>query len=568
SDAASTVQIFAVFQLLVAAGAWYVMKSQLPFNVCAFWFGAISATSATLLWGCRLITRDPTNHKRLENLSKTAPLLSALVAVLWGATAFSAHHVNVLELRFLTFAMVLMMCVMGASSLVRLPISAILFAFTIITAISLNMTSVVNNHTVVAVILAWIFAFGLISIILMTHENFFRHMTTEIENDKQRDVIKLLLNEFERETSDWLWETNANGHLVYFSPQLADVLGTDGQTLQGQHFATSFHAVSPKGQTNSLPDLMTNNTSIIAKNFTTITHDQTRHWQITAHPLTDRGGEFLGYRGVGRDITDTVLHDREVQLARDEAERANSTKSQFLAVMSHELRTPINAIVGFSEVLNSTQGESLPAISRREYLTTIQESAVHLQGLINDVLDATRVERGTLQLNHQEIDAAELIETTVKILRNQATRSKVCLVASVIDNVLISGDLTRLKQVILNLISNAIKFSPEGGVVNIEMLATQNRGLVIAIRDAGIGIKPEDIERVFEPFAQAEQGADRKFGGMGLGLAIARKIARLHGGDITLNTNNGIGTEALISLPPSRMRWPRRQTKASGSVAA
>jgi signal transduction histidine kinase len=568
SDAASTMQVFSVFQLCIAFATWAMVTSHIPALTCEIWFGAIFFSSLLLFLSSLSITNVTTKTAKLVKLIKVTPFFSAFVALLWGSVVFATNHIDHLELRFLLFAVVLMMSVIGASSIVRLPLAAIIFVVTIITAIGLNLSSLFKDYQVTAITLAWVFAFGLISIIVLTHENFWRHATIEIENEKQSDVIKLLLNEFERETSDWLWETNAQGQLVYFSPRLARVLGRDVESLKGQHFASSFLTINAAGESQALPDLMAERTSIIEKNFTTSIEDCMRHWQITAHPLRDTAGAFSGYRGVGRDMTDVVLHEREIRTARDEAEQANATKSKFLAVMSHELRTPINAIVGFSQVLNSTQVETLPPSARREYLTTIQESAIHLQGLINDILDATRIERGTLQLDDQQIDAAELIETTVKILRSQATRSNVTLIAHVIDDVLVTGDLTRLKQVILNLISNAIKFSPEGGVVNIEMQRSSDQGLLIAVRDAGIGIKLEDTERVFEPFAQAEQGANRNFGGMGLGLAIARKIARLHGGDITLNANSGIGTEAIISLPPARLRWPGAQTRKSGTVAA
>ena len=128
------------------------------------------------------------------------------------------------------------------------------------------------------------------------------------------------------------------------------------------------------------------------------------------------------------------------------------------------------------------------------------------------------------------------------------------------DNIGITGDVTRLKQVFLNLLTNAIKFTPAGGIVNVDMERSPQGQLILAVRDAGIGIAQSDIERVFDPFFQAENSSSRRYGGMGLGLAIARKIARLHGGDVTLASEPGAGTTASLILPASRIHWPQRQT--------
>jgi signal transduction histidine kinase len=296
--------------------------------------------------------------------------------------------------------------------------------------------------------------------------------------------------------------------------------------------------------------------------------EKKQYWKITGRPLRDDRDRFTGYRGVGRDITHQ--HDAEIEIrnAKDLAEQASAAKSQFLAVISHELRTPINAIVGFSEVLNSSHGESLPSVNRKDYLNTILESAKHLQGLINDVLDATRIERGTLQLTEQDNDAAELVEVAIKICRDQATTGKISIVAHVSEDVIVTGDMTRLKQVILNLLTNAIKFSPEGGVVNIDMQRRNDGALTISVRDAGVGISAADAERVFEPFVQADGSITRRFGGMGLGLSIARRIARMHGGDVTLSGEVGVGTDARLILPAARVRWPKKSQAVSGKVAA
>ena len=568
NDTANTLPIFLIFQIGAAWFACQIMQKGDPFAMCNIWLAAVVAISVGFMLIYRKLQTTEGSTRDYEKLLKISPLGSTLLAFLWCMPIFMSTSIAEQELRFLLFSLALMVMVIGISSMVRLPLAAILFAATISAAICFYGAAVVGQYYVTGATIAAVFALGLICVITISHESFVRHTIIEIENAKQNDVIKLLLNDFERDTSDWLWETDSFGKLIYFSPRLATVFGFKPETMYGQKIVDLLECDSKKSENASLSSLMANQINIIDQNFESQINGKIHHWQISAHPLKNDRGQYSGYRGVGRDVTIQYNHDTQIQKAKDEAESANASKSQFLAVISHELRTPINAIVGFSEVLNSDQGESLPLSNRREYLATVQESARHLQGLINDILDATRIERGSMQLDDQHIDAAELVETAVKICRTQATRGHISLVAHVIDDVLINGDLTRLKQVVLNLLSNAIKFSPEGGIVNIDMQRGPTRQLIISIRDAGVGIKPEDVERVFEPFAQAEQGADRKFGGMGLGLAIARKIARLHGGDITLEGEVGIGTEAKITQPHDRVRWPKSGTKPATSVAA
>ena len=295
---------------------------------------------------------------------------------------------------------------------------------------------------------------------------------------------------------------------------------------------------------------------------------QTTHWQISARPLFSADDIFRGYRGVGRDITAEWETDRKLIEAKEAAEAASAAKSQFLAVMSHELRTPLNSIVGFSEILSSRNEETLETEVRLDYAKTILNSSKHLQTLITDILDATRIENGTISLIEQDIDAAELVEIAVKMCRDQAEKTDVTLVAKLTDGIEIRADITRTKQVILNLLTNAIKFSLAGGVVNIELVRMRDDRLAIVVRDGGIGIKSEDVSRIFEPFVQAEEGMSRRFSGIGLGLSIARKIARLHGGDVTLESQFGVGTTARFELPPSRVTWPVMPSKPQPGVAA
>ena len=564
SELTRTIPFFLFFHLSAAVSVNVMVLGLVPQLLLGLWQAVVLLTAGVFIWAIHLGRKTAFIGENAEAILKASPLIGLILAVAWTSPAlvFSkyANFDQSLGLFWISFAIM----AMGVISLVRLPASAILFSILMTISMAYGAVQTLHVSASLAIIVGLFFMFAVVGAIVTQHYTFLRQLETDDELKRHGEVIKLLLNDFESGSSDWIWETDSSGKLIYFSPRLAAIFNKNIKDILGQSFAEMFDVHA----TETLNDFMNRREIISDKIYETKNDGITQHWQISAHPLTTDQGHFAGYRGVGRDITEQFKHDVQIQRAKEEAEQANSSKSQFLAVISHELRTPINAIVGFSEIMNSDQGENLPLASRREYLSTIQESARHLQGLINDVLDATRFERGTMQLDDQQIDAAELVETVVRICRDQASRNKITLIAHVVDDVLIMGDLTRLKQVILNLVTNAIKFSPADGVVNIDMTRGANMQLIISIRDAGIGIKAEDVERIFEPFAQAEEGATRKYGGMGLGLAIARKIARLHGGDVTLNGELGIGTEACFIIPDARVRWPKSRTKASSSVAA
>jgi PAS domain S-box-containing protein len=456
----------------------------------------------------------------------------------------------------------------GSLALARVPVGAVVLASLMVASASRAIFMHISGGNLIAPILCAIYGLVLVGIVLSMHWEFLRRTRAEMENIRQKHVIALLLNDFERGTRDWLWETDTENKLTYFSPRLTAITGMPDDQLLGRSYK---EIVSPTSEHRGWTDFaaaLAKQTDVPAQLLTLEINGETVHWQMSARPLFNEAGRFHGYRGVGRDISEKWASEMSVQTARDSAERASAAKTQFLAIISHEIRTPINAIVGFAELLVSNQADILPPKSRQDYLRTILDSAGHLQSLINDLLDATRIEKGTLQLVDQDNDAAELIEITAKMCREQAEKAGVSIIAHVTDNVYVRGDLTRLRQVILNLLTNAVKFSPPGGVVNVDLDRGSNDGLVLSIRDSGIGIKAEDVERIFEPFVQADEGATRRFGGVGLGLSIARKVARLHGGDITLVSTPGAGTTARFVLPPSRIRWPAIQAETAKTTAA
>ena len=472
------------------------------------------------------------------------------------------------SLRVLIVGGTLAASAVGTFALSRVPAAAIIFCALITASLSLSVTRLGGQLGLTFTI--FIITYGLIltGMVLNHHRDQLQKAVDSQEMHNQKDIIALLLNDFELGTSDWLFECDAKGSLTYVSARLGEIVGKSPQDLKKQTLLEAAYADPSQIGWTELAETMQARKPIVALQLEVNRAGQTAHWQISARPLFADGDVFKGYRGVGRDITAEWETDRKLIEAKESAEAASAAKSQFLAVMSHELRTPLNSIVGFSEILSSRSEETLEADVRLDYAKTILNSSKHLQTLINDILDATRIENGTIALLEQDIDAAELVEIAVKMCRDQAEKADVTLVAKLTDGIEVRADITRTKQIILNLLTNAIKFSMTGGTVNIELVRLRDDRLAIVIRDGGIGIKSEDLGRIFEPFVQVDDGISRRFAGIGLGLSIARKIARLHGGDVTLGSQIGVGTTARFELPSSRVSWPKKPSKPEPGVAA
>lgn len=270
--------------------------------------------------------------------------------------------------------------------------------------------------------------------------------------------------------------------------------------------------------------------------------------------LVTRQGRFLGIGTMAKllELTVEQTQRRMVQLdeARHAAEFAASSRARFLATMSHELRTPLNAIIGFSELLLGLPGSGRDAPQLGDYIGDIRESGQHLLGLINDILDYSKLEAGALTLNPQEFHLDGMLQSALGVARGQAASRKVHLVLAPMAPLSVTADERRLRQVVINLLSNAIKFSPQDATVTLRAHRDLAGSPVIEVEDRGVGIAPEDIERIFEPFVQVESHLNRKNEGTGLGLPLSRQIMALHGGELRLSSEFGHGTTAIMTLPP------------------
>lgn len=409
---------------------------------------------------------------------------------------------------------------------------------------------------------------SLVVVVIIRHNH--RLLTKETmasaQIHRQHDAIALALKDGSETARSWLWETDAEGILTYASRGLYEDLGLPREDLIGKAFTTLFDVEAGAAGWSRLLLAIDARQSIECA--VELPIGPAAIWlQIAVQAVTGPGGRFMGHRGVAHNITSERLARRKLTAERDAALRDNARKSHFLGLMSHELRAPLNAIEGFTELLLSPAACNLPDRQRSEHLETILDSSRHIQRLLSDMLDAARIEKGNLHLDEREADAAEIVEVAVKMCRTVAEKADTTIIARVIDGIELRCDVTRIKQVLVNLVTNAVNFSPPGGHIHVDIETTPSGGLVIAVRDEGNAIRSEEMPEMFEAFAQFDPRDVHRAGSMGLGLPIARNIAMLHGGDVTIESIPGAGTTTRLHLPATRV-MPIVQESSEASYAA
>lgn len=234
------------------------------------------------------------------------------------------------------------------------------------------------------------------------------------------------------------------------------------------------------------------------------------------------------------------------------ASAANRAKTDFLSGMSHELRTPMNAIIGFSDMMVHNVFGPIDNLRYEEYARDINASGHHLLDLINDILDLSKIEAGKFELHVQDVETVSLVESCLNLVSGRATAAHVQLTAELDHGpALVQGDVRKLKQVLINLLTNAIKFTPIGGRVTLRVLSTVTGGVRLEVCDTGMGISEQDMSKIMQPFWQAKNARVRDQEGTGLGLILSKSLMELHGGTLSITSTLGQGTTVIATLPPA-----------------
>lgn len=360
---------------------------------------------------------------------------------------------------------------------------------------------------------------------------------------------------FAQTASDWFWETDANYRLIYISSGL----GLESRPIYGHLLGRSLLSLQVHEHVEAavFPNLLHERQSL--RNILFVideTENQPSFWgELSGEPYLDSHGRFAGFRGSVRDVTQERADRRALRLAKEEAERANHAKSDFLAMMSHEIRTPMNAIVGMIELLK----DELHSTVAKSLLQNAQQASQLLLNIINDVLDISKLEAGRLQLEQHRFLLSDVIDQVVDQLTETA-KAKGLVIRRDIQccrDVYLIGDSYRLAQILLNLVANGIKFTDHGGLTITLSGHCESKDLCqfeLAVQDTGIGIPQEDIELLFEPFRQLSQSHARLYGGTGLGLAIVKQLVDAMGGQLWVNSQVGEGScfTVCLTLPKSR----------------
>jgi PAS domain S-box-containing protein len=366
------------------------------------------------------------------------------------------------------------------------------------------------------------------------------------------------------------FETDVRGNFTFFNDALSKILGYTKDELVGVNYLKYTLPESAKRIYEVFNKMYRTGNPVKKVDYEVIRKDGKRGFhELSAFLLRDKVGQPIGFRGVEHDITDRKLAEEallkaqedlerkvadrtaELRIAKEAADAASRAKSDFLASMSHELRTPLNAVIGFSEVLQDRYFGELNE-KQADYVNDILESGKHLLSLISDILDLSKIEAGKLELQLSVVNVKEVLENSLRMVRENCLKHGIDLrmhIAQDLDSLEITADERKLKQVMFNLLSNAAKFTADGGAIT--LAAEQKEELiVISVEDTGIGIALEDQEKIFQEFYQVKGSIVDKTPGTGLGLAVSRRIVEMHGGEIWVESEGeGKGSKFSFTLP-------------------
>ena len=371
---------------------------------------------------------------------------------------------------------------------------------------------------------------------------------TEMALAHERDLLRTLLDSI----PDRIYFKDSKSQFLMISRALAQDFGLESpDDAVGKTDADFFSAEHARLALIDEKNILESGQAIIGKTEKETWNDGSEGWVLTTKmPMRSPDGAIIGLVGVSKDITSLKQAEEELANARDDALESAKFKSEFLANTSHEIRTPMNAIIGMTDLLLDSSLND----QQRDFLNTIRESADALLGIINDILDFSKIEARKLNIEKASFDLREVVEGTVELLAERAQSKGLSLVCLIHEDVWtkVIGDSGRLRQILTNIIANAIKFTHQGEVIVKVQIVHENASkvdLVFEIKDTGIGIPEEAQARLFQPFTQADGSLTRRYGGTGLGLTISKQLSEMMAGRISFESKLGQGSTFRIDLP-------------------
>jgi cell cycle sensor histidine kinase DivJ len=357
-----------------------------------------------------------------------------------------------------------------------------------------------------------------------------------------------------RNMSDVISRHSRNGAVEFISPAAEALLGTPVARLTGHGLFDRVHVVDRPAYLTALSDAARGSEQRVEFR---LRRDAARGLNISAdfiwvemrcRPL-EQGSLEAEVVAVMRDVTDRKVQEQALELARTAAEQADASKTRFLATMSHELRTPLNAIIGFSEMIVHEEAMMIDAARRKEYAQLINDSGLHLLSVVNGILDISKMQTGNFEISPEPFAPRAALLHCCNLLALKARDNGVDLITRAPEDLpVMNGDPRAFKQIALNLVANAIKFTERGGSVTVSA-AVEGSRLMLVVTDTGVGIAPEDLARIGDPFFQAGKTYQRKHEGTGLGLSIVKGLVGLHNGEMNVESTVGEGTTVSVALP-------------------
>ncbi|MEB3288845.1 MAG: PAS domain S-box protein [Leptolyngbya sp.] len=355
--------------------------------------------------------------------------------------------------------------------------------------------------------------------------------------------------------NDIIYSINPEGYFTYLSPNLEDILGFAPEELYGLPFVEVLHPDDVDHCREFFGAVLSGERKR-GLEYRIIHKDGSWRWHTSsAFPQVNERGEVIAFMGFGYDTTERKIADLKQQELNQALIKANRLKDEFLAMMSHELRTPLNSILGMAESLKENIFGDINT-RQEKAIQTIERSGDHLLSLINDILDMAKIEAGKVTLDRQPVIILSLCESSLVLVDAQARKKNIQLNLALPPHLpKLYVDESRIRQVLLNLLNNAVKFTPDHGQVTLGVIypvASEDQSqpqLRLTVQDTGIGISAEDMERLFQPFVQIDSTLSRQHEGTGLGLVLVKKIVDLHGGTVSLTSEVGVGSCFMVDLP-------------------